>query len=92
MWIDMFPLIRQYYSVDCGMACLNMVCKFYHIDYNLEANEYQYFVSKNGVSLNSIVDMAKKHYFDVRCGRIQLKELLIRLYFHASYTGTKNIL
>lgn len=72
----MFPLIRQYYSVDCGMACLNMVCKFYHIDYNLEANEYQYFVSKNGVSLNSIVDMAKKHYFDVRCGRIQLKELI----------------
>ncbi len=76
MWIDTFPLIRQYDRADCGLACLSMICKYYHLENSFDANKYQFFVSRDGISLEAIIDIAKQENFEVKCGRIELQKLI----------------
>lgn len=33
----MFPFIRQHYNMQCGVACLAMICKNYGVDYSIKA-------------------------------------------------------
>ncbi len=74
-WIDTFPWVRQYDSSDCGLACLSMICKYYGMHNNFTINDYQYFISKDGISLESIVEIAKLQDFDVKCGKIEFAQL-----------------
>ena len=71
-----FPIIRQYDSVDCAMACLKMICKHYGIEDLFDENDYLYYISKDGISLASVVEIAQKSNFDVTCGMVYVEQLL----------------
>ncbi len=70
-----FPFIRQYNSVDCALACLKMICKYHKIKVCFDENDYLYYISKDGISLASVVEIAKKSNFDVECGKIYIEQL-----------------
>ena len=74
MIIDRFRHIRQYYSSDCGIACIKMICNYYHISYS-ETKEYYNYVSKDGISINSLINISHKLNFETSCGRIDFQSL-----------------
>lgn len=71
-----FPIIRQYDSADCALACLRMICKYYQKSDCFDENIYQYYISKDGISLASVVDIAKQENFNVVCGKLSLQGLI----------------
>lgn len=70
-----FPLVRQLDKSDCALACLQMICRYYHLSDHFDENNYQYYTSKDGISLDAVVDIAKLKGFDVICGKISLEQL-----------------
>ena len=55
----MFRIVRQYDSVDCALACLKMICQHYKMYHSFDASEYSYYISKDGISLASVVEIAR---------------------------------
>lgn len=53
-----FPLVRQHDSMECGIACLAMVCKFYRMEYSIEYLSRICFATTEGVSLLGINEAA----------------------------------
>jgi ATP-binding cassette subfamily B protein len=53
-------IYKQLESTDCGATCLRMICKFYKKDIDIRYLRSITFTSKNGVSLNSIINAATK--------------------------------
>lgn len=70
-----FRIVRQYDSVDCALACLKMICQHYKMYHSLDASEYSYYISKDGISLASVVEIARKNHFEVTCGKVFLEQL-----------------
>ena len=70
-----FRIVRQYDSVDCALACLKMICQHYKMYHSLDASEYSYYISKDGISLASVVEIARKNHFEVACGKVFLEQL-----------------
>lgn len=80
MFFYQFPLIRQHDSVDCGLACLNMIFEFYGKKEKIQENDYLCYLSKDGVTIASIIEIAKKYNFEVESGKIiinQIHEVLL---------------
>ncbi len=71
-----FPLVYQLDKADCALACLRMICQYYNLDDHFDQNSYQYYTSKDGVSLDAVVEIAKLNYFKVVCGRISIDKLI----------------
>jgi len=69
-------LVRQLDKMDCALACLKMVAKFYEINNDFDTESYQYYTSKDGISLNSIIEIAKILNFNVVCGKITIEQLI----------------
>lgn len=65
----MFRIVRQYDSVDCALACLKMICQHYKMYHSFDASEYSYYISKDGISLASVVEIARKNHFEGSWGR-----------------------
>lgn len=74
--LNRFPVIRQYDSVDCALACLKMICKYYQIEEDFDENDYLHYISKDGISLASVVEIAQKANFDVACGKVFVDQLI----------------
>lgn len=74
--LNRFPVIRQYGSVDCALACLKMICKYYQIEEDFDENDYLHYISKDGISLASVVEIAQKANFDVACGKVFVDQLI----------------
>lgn len=74
-FIKKFPLIRQFDKADCALACLRMLCKYYHFADCFDDNNYQYYISKDGVALDAVVEIARLQHFDVACGKISIEQL-----------------
>ncbi|CCY36825.1 uncharacterized protein BN796_00679 [Alistipes sp. CAG:831] len=53
-----FPLILQHDSMQCGVACLAMVCSHYGREYSLETLSKYCSPTAEGVSLLAISDAA----------------------------------
>lgn len=53
-----FPLTLQHDSMQCGIACLQMICKYFGRDYTLNALSRYCFATTEGVSLLSISEAA----------------------------------
>lgn len=70
-----FPLIRQHSSADCALACLKMILKYYNMNDHIDENDYLYYISKDGISLASVVEIAEKSNFEVACGKIYIDQL-----------------
>ena len=64
-----FPLIRQHDSMQCGVACLAMVCTHYGREYSLETLSRYCTPTAEGVSLLAVCDAAGKLGLHATAGR-----------------------
>lgn len=64
-----FPLILQHDSMQCGVACLAMICSHYGRDYPLGALSQYCSPTAEGVSLLAISDAAEKLGLHATAGR-----------------------
>ena len=53
-----FPMIRQHDSMQCGIACLQMVCKYFGREYSLDSLSKLCFATTEGVSMLGINEAA----------------------------------
>ena len=53
-----FTLRKQYDSMQCGIACLQMVCKYFGRDYSLDSLSKLCFATTEGVSMLGINEAA----------------------------------
>lgn len=75
MNVSKFPFQVQHDSMQCGIACLQMVCKFYKKDYSAEYLSHYCFATAEGVSLIGISEASKELGFRTICSRVTVKQL-----------------
>ena len=68
-----FPLIRQHDSMQCGIACLRMLCQHYGSKAPLSQVEKLCHVTTEGVSLLGISESAMKLGFETVSARVGLE-------------------
>jgi ATP-binding cassette, subfamily B, bacterial len=54
-----FPFYKQLDAMDCGPACLRMICKYYGKSFSLQNLREKSFITREGVSLLGISDAAE---------------------------------
>lgn len=64
-----FPFIRQHDSMQCGIACLAMVCRHYGRNYGIDELERLCPASREGVSMLGISNAATAVGLHTVCGR-----------------------
>lgn len=70
-----FPIYIQHDSMQCGIACLQMVCKYYGKEYSLSQLSQVCFATNEGVSLLGISQAAEKLGLHTICGRTTTEQL-----------------
>lgn len=70
-----FPFRFQHDSMQCGIACLQMICSYYHKEYTLERLADRCFATTEGVSLLGISEAACKLGLNTTCGRVTIEQL-----------------
>lgn len=70
-----FPLYFQHDSMQCGIACLQMICKYYGREYTLVQLSELCFATAEGVSILGISQAACKVGLHTICGRSTTKQL-----------------
>ncbi|MDE6799006.1 MAG: peptidase domain-containing ABC transporter [Phocaeicola sp.] len=71
----MFPFHKQHDSMQCGITCLQMICKYYGKEYSLESLSRYCFATTEGVSLLGISEAANKLGLHTICGRVTMEQL-----------------
>ena len=80
-----FPFIKQQDSMQCGITCLQMLCKYYGKNFSLSHLSELCFATTEGVSLLGISDAASKLGLHTLCGRmslVQIKECSLPCILH----------
>ena len=72
----MFSFIPQRDAMDCGPACLSMLCCFYNKNYTIDFLREKCFLTRDGVSLLSISEAAKNIGFETFSAKVSLSTLL----------------
>jgi len=67
--------IKQHDSMQCGIACLTMVCRHYGKRYSIDALSHICFATTEGVSMLGISQAAEKLGFETKSGRISTEQL-----------------
>ena len=70
-----FPFIHQHDSMQCGIACLQMVCKYFGREYTLDFLSKLCFATADGVSLLSINESANVLGLHTTCARATTETL-----------------
>lgn len=70
-----FPLYIQHDAMQCGIACLQMICKYYGKEYSLLQLSELCFATNEGVSLLGISQAAEKLGLHTICGRTTTEQL-----------------
>ena len=70
-----FPQIRQHDSMQCGIACLQMVSKYFGREYSLHFLSNICFATSEGVSMLGISEAANKIGLHSVCARATVEEL-----------------
>ena len=70
-----FKVYLQHDSMQCGIACLRMVCKHYGREYSQEYLSRLCFATTEGVSLLGMSDAAGKLGLHTVCGRVSLEQM-----------------
>ena len=68
-----FPNILQYDSMQCGVACLQMICEYYHKKYSTNYLSGLCNTTTEGVSMLSIRDTAFALGLESNCGKVNIK-------------------
>lgn len=70
-----FPFVKQHDSMQCGIACVNMICRFYGKVIPMQSLEKFCQPSKEGVSLKGIADLCSALNIESVAGRASLQDL-----------------
>lgn len=70
-----FPWITQHDSMQCGIACLAMICRYYGINYSISQLENLCHATNQGVSMLAIKSTAKEIGFNVSSFMAEIGEL-----------------
>lgn len=70
-----FPFHKQHDSMQCGLACLQMICESFGIKYSQEALSRYCFATTEGVSLLAISEAATKIGFHSIIGQSTTEQL-----------------
>ena len=62
-------IIHQHDSMQCGVACLQMVCKYFGREYSLDSLSKLCFATAEGVSLLGINEAANTLGLHTTCAR-----------------------
>ncbi len=68
-------IVHQHDSMQCGIACLQMVCKYFGRDYTMESLSKLCFATTEGVSLLSINEAANTLGFHTTCAKAAISIL-----------------
>ena len=71
----MFPFYKQHDSMQCGITCLQMICKYNGKEYSLESLSRYCFATTEGVSMLGISEAANKLGLHTICGRVTMEQL-----------------
>ena len=71
-----FPIHFQHDSMQCGIACLQMVCEYYGRKYTLEQLAEKCYATTEGVSLLGISQAAESMGLHTVCGKLTVEQLL----------------
>lgn len=72
-----FPIVIQHDSMQCGIACLQMVCKYFGRDFSSYSLSKLCFATTEGVSLLSINEVADILGLHTLCARTTIERLTI---------------
>lgn len=75
--MENFSFYKQHDSMQCGIACLAMICSHYKKNYSIEFLSQYCFATAEGVSMLGISEAAQKIGFKTTCGRVSLNNLKI---------------
>ena len=70
-----FHFVKQLDAMQCGVACLAMICKYYNNAYSIETLSEICSVSKEGVSLQAMISTAQKLGFHSVCGKTTIEQI-----------------
>lgn len=70
-----FPLSIQHDGMQCGIACLQMICKFYGREFTLTYLSELCFATNEGVSILGISQAAENLGLHSICGRATTEQL-----------------
>ena len=70
-----FPLVRQHDIMQCGVACLTMICRHFGLDLGLEDVAKHCFATKRGTTLLEISTSAKELGLDTVAAKLTVEEL-----------------
>ena len=70
-----FQFYPQHDSMQCGIACLQMICKYYRKEYTSKRLAEYCFATTEGVSLLGISEAAGKLGLHTICGKVTLQQM-----------------
>ncbi len=70
-----FYFYRQHDAMQCGIACMAMVCKYYGRIYSFENLSNICSITNEGVSMQALKQLAEALGFDVLCGKASLYQI-----------------
>ena len=73
--MNIFPFYKQHDSMQCGIACLAMICRHYGKAYSIDTLSQICHATTEGVSMLGISEAAASLGFQTTCGRISIGQL-----------------
>jgi ATP-binding cassette subfamily B protein len=73
--MNLFPFYKQYDSMQCGIACMAMICKYYGKVYSFETLSHLCTATTEGVSLLSLKKLGENLGLETLCGRISISQI-----------------
>lgn len=70
-----FPFVKQRDSMQCGVSCMSMICRFFGKKIPFDVLERHCQPSKEGVSFKSIADLCDVLNIEYTAGRVSIDDL-----------------
>lgn len=74
--LSRFPFHAQHDTMDCGPACLKMIGKYYKKEYSMNMLRRAINISRAGVSISELDNVAISLGFDTIAGKVKLETLI----------------
>jgi len=71
-----FPIKYQHDSMQCGIACLQVICRYYGRNYSLNILSQYCYATTEGVSLLGISQAANALGFETACAKLSTERLI----------------
>lgn len=70
-----FPYYKQHDSMQCGVTCLQMVCKYFGKEFSVETLSRYCFATTEGVSILGVSEAANSLGLHSICGRVSMEQM-----------------